>query len=87
MVVALFEAVAYRDLSEIRDWAEELADDPALVTHSPATAVLGTAPEAAYHRLGSDPPTHQGARTKAASMCSRRTARQSTASRTGVARS
>lgn len=50
MVVALFEAVAYRDLIEIRDWAEELPDDPALATHSRATAVLGTAAEAAYHR-------------------------------------
>ena len=30
MVIALFDAVAYRDLVEIRGWAEELADDPAL---------------------------------------------------------
>ena len=30
MVVALFEAIGYRDLVELRDWAEELADDPAL---------------------------------------------------------
>ena len=50
MVTALFDAVAYRDLVEIRGWAEELADDPALATHPRASAVLGTAAEAAYHR-------------------------------------
>lgn len=50
MVTALFDAVAYRDLVEIRGWAEELADDPALASHPRATAVLGTAAEAAYHR-------------------------------------
>ncbi|WP_440073286.1 BTAD domain-containing putative transcriptional regulator [Streptosporangium sp. OZ121] len=50
MVVALFYAVAYRDLIEIRDWAEELAGDPALSSHSLAAQVLGTAAEAAYHR-------------------------------------
>uniref|UniRef100_UPI003B839AC0 ATP-binding protein n=1 Tax=Nonomuraea lactucae TaxID=2249762 RepID=UPI003B839AC0 len=50
MIVALFEAVAYRDLIEIRDWAEELAADPALAAHPQAAAVLGTAAEAVYHR-------------------------------------
>ncbi len=50
MVVALYNAVAYRDLIEIRDWAEELADDPALDACPHASAVLGTAAEAAYHR-------------------------------------
>ena len=50
MITSLYEAVAYRDLVEIRGWAEELADDPALATHPRATAVLGTAAEAAYHR-------------------------------------
>ncbi|WP_151484749.1 AfsR/SARP family transcriptional regulator [Streptomyces albicerus] len=50
MVAALFDAVAYRDLVEIRDWAEELADDPALADHPSAVAVLGVAAEAAYHR-------------------------------------
>ncbi|MFI7442909.1 AfsR/SARP family transcriptional regulator [Nonomuraea indica] len=50
MVVALYEAVAYRDLAEIRDWAEELAGDPALAAHPRAPAVLGTAAEAVYHR-------------------------------------
>ena len=50
MVTALFRAVAYRDLIEIRDWAEDLADDPALAKHPRASAVVGTAAEAAYHR-------------------------------------
>jgi tetratricopeptide (TPR) repeat protein len=35
---------------EIRSWAEELADDPALDGRPLAAAVLGTAGEAAYHR-------------------------------------
>jgi predicted ATPase/DNA-binding SARP family transcriptional activator len=50
MVTALFDAIAYRDLVEIRSWAEELADDPALAAHPRAAAVLGAAGEAAYHR-------------------------------------
>jgi len=50
IVTALYNAVAYRDLVEIRSWAEELADDPALPTHAHAAAVLGTAAEAAYQR-------------------------------------
>jgi predicted ATPase/DNA-binding SARP family transcriptional activator len=50
MISGMFDAVAYRDLIEIRDWAEELAGDPALAGHPRATAVLGTAAEAAYHR-------------------------------------
>jgi predicted ATPase/DNA-binding SARP family transcriptional activator len=49
MVVALFDAVTYRDLVEIRGWAEELAGDPALASHARAAQVLGTAAEAAYH--------------------------------------
>jgi predicted ATPase/DNA-binding SARP family transcriptional activator len=49
MVIALFDTVAYRDLVEIRGWARELADDPALATHSRAAAVLGIAAEATYH--------------------------------------
>ena len=48
MIVALFEAVAYRDLGEIRDWALELADDPHL--DELPSAALGTAGEAAYQR-------------------------------------
>ncbi|GAA2858463.1 hypothetical protein GCM10010517_16910 [Streptosporangium fragile] len=51
MVIGLFDAIAYRDLIEIRGWAEELADDPGLATHPRASAVLGAAAEAAYHRL------------------------------------
>jgi predicted ATPase/DNA-binding SARP family transcriptional activator len=58
MLVALFDAVAYRDLLEIRGWADELArvflEDPALTQHPRATAVLGVAAEAAYH--GGDHP-------------------------------
>ncbi|MFC5947760.1 BTAD domain-containing putative transcriptional regulator [Pseudonocardia lutea] len=50
MVVALYEAIAYRDLVELRGWAEELAADPALAAHPRAVAVLGAAAEAAYHR-------------------------------------
>ncbi|MGH3786419.1 MAG: ATP-binding protein, partial [Pseudonocardiaceae bacterium] len=50
MVIGLFDAVSYRDLIEIRGWAEELAGDPALATHPRAAAVLGTAAEAVYHR-------------------------------------
>ena len=50
IVSALFDAVAYRDLLEIRRWAEELAADPALVGHQRAGSVFGTAAEAAYHR-------------------------------------
>ncbi|MGS0685539.1 BTAD domain-containing putative transcriptional regulator [Nakamurella sp. GG22] len=49
LVVALFDGIGHRDLIEIRGWAGELADDPALPTHPEATAVLGTAAEAAYH--------------------------------------
>ncbi|MEV4163431.1 BTAD domain-containing putative transcriptional regulator [Nonomuraea dietziae] len=50
MVIALFETVAYRDLIELRDWAEELAGDQGLAAHPRAGAVLATAGEAAYHR-------------------------------------
>lgn len=50
MVTTLIDAVTYRDLIEIRAWAQEVADDPALAGHPLATAVLGTAAEAAYHR-------------------------------------
>jgi hypothetical protein len=54
MIIALFDAISYRDLVELRDWAEELArefdTDPALAAHHRAAAVLGTAAEAAYHR-------------------------------------
>ncbi|OLT06947.1 transcriptional regulator [Pseudonocardia sp. CNS-004] len=49
IVVALFDAF-YRDLVEIRGWAEELAADPAIATRPRASAVLGAAAEAAYQR-------------------------------------
>ncbi|MGY1623965.1 BTAD domain-containing putative transcriptional regulator [Geodermatophilus sp. SYSU D00965] len=50
MVTALYDAMTYRDLVEIRTWAEELAADPALAGHPHEARVLGTAAEAAYHR-------------------------------------
>ncbi|MGR6964605.1 BTAD domain-containing putative transcriptional regulator [Geodermatophilus sp. URMC 61] len=50
MVTALYDAMTYRDLVELRTWAEELADDPALAGHPDEARVLGTAAEAAYHR-------------------------------------
>ncbi|MEV4920696.1 BTAD domain-containing putative transcriptional regulator [Streptomyces tirandamycinicus] len=50
VVTALYDAVAYRDLVEIRDWAVELASDEALDGHPLAGEVLGTAAEATYHR-------------------------------------
>ncbi|WP_327007766.1 hypothetical protein OHA72_11110 [Dactylosporangium sp. NBC_01737] len=50
IIVALIDTVSYRDLVEVRGWAEELADDPALATHPAVAMVLGTAAEAAYHR-------------------------------------
>ena len=54
MITALYDAISYRDLVELRDWAEDLArefdTDPALAAHPRAAAVLGTAAEAAYHR-------------------------------------
>jgi predicted ATPase/DNA-binding SARP family transcriptional activator len=49
MVIALFDMVGYRDLVEMRVWVEELAADPALVTHPRAAGVLGVAAEVAYH--------------------------------------
>ncbi|GAA4684668.1 hypothetical protein GCM10023215_19440 [Pseudonocardia yuanmonensis] len=50
MVIALYEAIAYRDLVELRGWAEELAADPALAARPGAIAVLGAAAESAYHQ-------------------------------------
>jgi tetratricopeptide (TPR) repeat protein len=49
MIAALYDAVAYRDLIELRGWAGELADAPALDGHPRECAVLGVAAEAAYH--------------------------------------
>ncbi|QTE30914.1 BTAD domain-containing putative transcriptional regulator [Pengzhenrongella sicca] len=48
LVTALINAIAYRDVVELRAWAQELADDPALDRSPHAAAVLGTAAEAAY---------------------------------------
>ncbi len=50
IISALFDAIAYRDLVEVRGWAAELADDPALSEHTRAAPVLGAAAEAAYHQ-------------------------------------
>jgi predicted ATPase/DNA-binding SARP family transcriptional activator len=50
MVTALYEAMSYRDLIELRGWAEELAEDPAITDHPNAAAVIGAAAQAAYHR-------------------------------------
>jgi predicted ATPase/DNA-binding SARP family transcriptional activator len=52
IVKALFDAVFNRDLIELRGWATELAEDPALAGHPDAATVLGTAAYAAY--LGGD---------------------------------
>ncbi|WP_408004784.1 ATP-binding protein, partial [Pseudonocardia lacus] len=48
VVTSLMDAVGYRDLVELRQWALELAADPALVGHPRAAVVLGVAAEAAY---------------------------------------
>ncbi|WP_035927375.1 MULTISPECIES: AfsR/SARP family transcriptional regulator [Pseudofrankia] len=50
LVVTLYDAIAYRDLIEIRGWAEELAADPAMATHRHAAPVFGAAADALYHR-------------------------------------
>ena len=50
MVTVSYDSVVYRDLIEIREWAEELADDAAIMSRPWAAALLGTAAEAAYHR-------------------------------------
>jgi predicted ATPase/DNA-binding SARP family transcriptional activator len=50
MVLALSDATSWRDVTEALSWAEELAADPALLTHSRASAVLGAAANAAYLR-------------------------------------
>jgi tetratricopeptide (TPR) repeat protein len=55
IVLSLGEACEWRDLPEIRGWAEELADDPALAAHPGAALVLATAARAAYMR--GDPAT------------------------------
>ncbi|WP_261325739.1 BTAD domain-containing putative transcriptional regulator [Modestobacter marinus] len=50
IIGGLFDAIAYRDMVELRGWAEELAGEPELLSHPRAAVVLGTAGEAAYHR-------------------------------------
>jgi predicted ATPase/DNA-binding SARP family transcriptional activator len=50
MVIGLFEVVTYRDMIEVRSWAEELAADPAFDAHPRVAEVLGIAAEAVYHR-------------------------------------
>jgi predicted ATPase/DNA-binding SARP family transcriptional activator len=50
LTVALWTAVAFRNLIEIRGWVEELADEPAPAGHPRAAAVLGVAAECAYQR-------------------------------------
>lgn len=49
MVLGVYNAIAYRDLIEIRRWAEDLAADPALPGHPRAGALLAIAGEAWYH--------------------------------------
>ncbi len=48
IVSGLIDAVFQRDLVEVRGWARELGDDPAVLRHPRAAAVLGTAAYAAY---------------------------------------
>jgi hypothetical protein len=55
IVASLGEPAEWRDLPEIRGWAEELADEPALAAHPEAAVVLATAARAAYMR--GDPAT------------------------------
>ncbi|SEO47707.1 BTAD domain-containing putative transcriptional regulator [Trujillonella endophytica] len=50
LITPLYDAIAYRDLLELRTWAEDLAEDPALGRSPRAVLVLAAAAEAAYHR-------------------------------------
>jgi predicted ATPase len=50
MVVAFGDASTWRDLTEVWDWALELADDPAIDNHAEADAVLGIAAGNAWSR-------------------------------------
>ena len=47
---ASWDMIGYRDLTEMRGWAEELGEDPALPDHPRAATVIGVAAEAAYQR-------------------------------------
>jgi hypothetical protein len=48
LIASLFDAVMSRDLVEVRAWARELADDPAVRGRPDATAVFAGAAYAAY---------------------------------------
>lgn len=50
IVVGLTDAASWRDLTEIWEWALELADDPDLQTHPEAPAVLGLSAACAWSR-------------------------------------
>ena len=50
LLIRLREIYSWRDLIEIRGWADELVDDPELTGHPRAPAVLGSAALFAYHR-------------------------------------
>ncbi|MDQ4117175.1 MAG: winged helix-turn-helix domain-containing protein [Actinomycetota bacterium] len=50
IVASLYDVTAWRDLPEIRSWAEQLALDPALPAHPQATLVLAAAARATYMR-------------------------------------
>jgi predicted ATPase/DNA-binding SARP family transcriptional activator len=49
MGIGLFDAIAYRDLTELRQWVTNLATDTSVHRHPRAAALLGTAAEAHYH--------------------------------------
>lgn len=59
IAAAMLFPIAFRDLIEIRGWAEELVDDPALAGHPRAAAVWGVAAESAYHRGALDLAEHR----------------------------
>ncbi|KZF12413.1 transcriptional regulator [Rhodococcus sp. EPR-157] len=50
IVSSLFDAIGYRDLIEIRQWAEELVADADLGNHPDAPVAFAAAAEAVYHR-------------------------------------
>ena len=50
LVVGLAEAAGWRDLTEVWEWALELADDPAIAAHADAGFVFGLAAGTAWSR-------------------------------------
>jgi predicted ATPase/DNA-binding SARP family transcriptional activator len=52
LVLSLYTAISWRDLSEAWRWALELADDPSFVGHPEEAAVVGVASEAAWFSAG-----------------------------------